>query len=149
MVGMILHRTKTLALLVLVCATLLAQQPPYLNPDLPAERRATGLPGVEPHWELIEAAFSSRAELAIVQAQDVLGLGTEARMNMPGTSQGNWGWRLRPGRRRPGTPAFARVLRRLVSRFRRGRITITDRRGLESASCACYGVLREVFDRLV
>jgi 4-alpha-glucanotransferase len=61
------------------------------------ERLATGLPGVEPHWELTEAAFSSRAELAIVQAQDVLGLGSEARMNMPGTSEGNWTWRLRPG----------------------------------------------------
>ena len=63
----------------------------------PPARRATGLPGIEPHWELIEAAFSSRAELAIVQAQDVLGLGSEARMNRPGTSKGNWIWRLRPG----------------------------------------------------
>jgi 4-alpha-glucanotransferase len=61
------------------------------------QRKATGLPGVEPHWELIEAAFSSRAELAIVQAQDVLGLGSEARMNMPGTWQGNWIWQLGPG----------------------------------------------------
>jgi 4-alpha-glucanotransferase len=63
----------------------------------PRERRATGLPGVEPHWELIETAFSSRAELAIVQAQDVLGLGSEARMNRPGTTGGNWSWRLRRG----------------------------------------------------
>jgi 4-alpha-glucanotransferase len=62
----------------------------------PRERRATGLPGVEPHWELIETAFSSRAALAIVQAQDVLGLGSEARMNRPGTTDGNWRWRLRP-----------------------------------------------------
>src|SRR5438093_9254932 len=61
------------------------------------QRRATGLPGVEPHWELTEAALSSRAELAIVQAQDVLGLGSEARMNMPGTDHGNWIWRLGPG----------------------------------------------------
>src|SRR6185437_10130090 len=53
-------------------------------------RRASGLPGLEPHWELIEAAFSSRAELAVVQAQDVLGLGSEARMNMPGKADGNW-----------------------------------------------------------
>ncbi len=60
-------------------------------------RRATGLPGVEPGWELIEAALSSRAELALMQAQDVLGLGSEARMNMPGTIGGNWRWRLRPG----------------------------------------------------
>ena len=63
----------------------------------PRQRHATGFQGIEPHWELIEAAFSSRAELAIVQAQDVLGLGSEARMNRPGTSSGNWSWRLRPG----------------------------------------------------
>jgi 4-alpha-glucanotransferase len=61
------------------------------------QRRATGLPGVDPSWELIEAAFSSRAGLAIVQAQDVLGLGSEGRMNMPGTPEGNWTWQLRPG----------------------------------------------------
>jgi 4-alpha-glucanotransferase len=60
------------------------------------ERKATGLPGIEPQWELIETAFSSRAELAIAQAQDVLGLGSEARMNMPGTSEGNWRWQLQP-----------------------------------------------------
>jgi 4-alpha-glucanotransferase len=67
----------------------------WWNALSPRQRRATGLPGVEPHWELIEAAFSSRAELAIVQAQDVLGLGSEARLNRPGTSTGNWSWQLR------------------------------------------------------
>jgi len=60
-------------------------------------RRASGLPGLEPSWELMEAALSSRAELSILQAQDVLGLGSEARMNSPGTITGNWSWRLRPG----------------------------------------------------
>ncbi|MGE5273139.1 MAG: 4-alpha-glucanotransferase [Verrucomicrobiota bacterium] len=60
-------------------------------------RQASGLPGTEPNWELIGAALSSRAELAIIQAQDVLGLGSEARMNMPGTTDGNWSWRLRRG----------------------------------------------------
>jgi 4-alpha-glucanotransferase len=60
-------------------------------------RRATDLPGIEPNWELIELALSSRAELAIAQAQDILGLGSEARMNSPGTIEGNWSWRLRPG----------------------------------------------------
>jgi 4-alpha-glucanotransferase len=48
-------------------------------------------------WELVELAFSSKATLAVVQAQDVLGLGSEARMNRPGTTDGNWQWRLRPG----------------------------------------------------
>jgi 4-alpha-glucanotransferase len=65
---------------------------------LPARaRRGTGLTGADPSWELIEAALSSKAALAIVQAQDVLGLGSEARMNTPGTVGGNWSWRLRPG----------------------------------------------------
>jgi 4-alpha-glucanotransferase len=48
-------------------------------------------------WELIALTFSSRARLAMIQAQDVLGLGTEARMNLPGKEDGNWGWRLSPG----------------------------------------------------
>ena len=34
----------------------------------------------------------------MVQLQDVLGLGSEARMNLPGTATGNWRWRLAPGR---------------------------------------------------
>jgi 4-alpha-glucanotransferase len=71
-------------------------------------RQASGLPGLEPHWELIEAALSSRAELAIVQAQDVLGLGSEARMNRPGTAQGNWSWRLRRGQLTKGLAARLR-----------------------------------------
>jgi 4-alpha-glucanotransferase len=83
-------------------------------------RLASGLPGIEPHWELIETAFSSHAELAIVQAQDVLGLGSEARLNRPGTTEGNWSWRLRRGqltrrhaaRLREATAAAGRLPRR-------------------------------------
>jgi len=60
-------------------------------------RRATGLDPAEPHWELIELALGSRAGLAVVPTQDVLGLGSEARMNRPGRATGNWSWRLRPG----------------------------------------------------
>jgi 4-alpha-glucanotransferase len=41
--------------------------------------------------------LASVADTAIVPAQDLLGLGTEARMNRPGTIAGNWRWRLRPG----------------------------------------------------
>jgi 4-alpha-glucanotransferase len=61
------------------------------------ERAATGLDPAEPHWGLIEMAEQSRANLAIVPAQDVLGLGSEARMNRPGEVEGNWSWQLRPG----------------------------------------------------
>jgi 4-alpha-glucanotransferase len=58
---------------------------------------ATGLDPREPNWGLIELAYSSRATLAIVPAQDVLGLGDEARMNRPGVTDGNWSWQLERG----------------------------------------------------
>lgn len=48
-------------------------------------------------WAMIRAIQASIADLAIVPLQDVLGLGTEARMNLPGTSKGNWLWRFRKG----------------------------------------------------
>lgn len=53
-----------------------------------------GSDGRDMHWDLIRLALSSVARLAIFPLQDVLGLGTEARMNLPGTSQGNWEWRF-------------------------------------------------------
>jgi 4-alpha-glucanotransferase len=48
-------------------------------------------------WDLIGLALSSRPVLCMIPAQDVLGLGSEGRMNTPGESLGNWGWRLEPG----------------------------------------------------
>ncbi len=52
----------------------------------------------EPWWALIRLAHSSPARVAMVQAQDVLGLGSEARMNDPGhPRRANWRWRLAPG----------------------------------------------------
>jgi 4-alpha-glucanotransferase len=64
--------------------------------------------GREPWWALIRLAFSSPARVAMVQAQDVLGLGSEARMNHPARAGGNWRWRMEPGAL---TPALARRLR--------------------------------------
>jgi 4-alpha-glucanotransferase len=60
---------------------------------------------------LIRAAYTSVAELAIVPAQDILDLGSEARMNRPGDGDGNWSWRLRPGAL---TREHAKKLRRLA-----------------------------------
>jgi 4-alpha-glucanotransferase len=77
------------------------------------ERRATDLDPAEPSWSLIELALSSRCRLAIAPAQDVLGLGSEARMNRPGTSGGNWSWQLRPGEL---TDDLAARLRELTAR---------------------------------
>jgi 4-alpha-glucanotransferase len=61
-----------------------------------AERATTGLDASDPAWSLIELAYSSVASLAIVPMQDVLGLGSDARMNTPGLATGNWSWRLEP-----------------------------------------------------
>ena len=66
--------------------------------------------GREIHWEMIAAAFSSEAWLAIAPLQDVLGLGSEARMNNPSTARGNWGWRAAPGSLRPELAARLREL---------------------------------------
>lgn len=46
-------------------------------------------------WDLVTAVFESVAAVAVVPLQDLLGLGTEARMNTPGTAAGNWRWRFR------------------------------------------------------
>ena len=48
------------------------------------------------HWSLIRMGWMSIANMAIVPFQDLLGLGTDARMNFPGKAEGNWGWRYRP-----------------------------------------------------
>ncbi|MEG4963897.1 MULTISPECIES: 4-alpha-glucanotransferase [unclassified Microcoleus] len=48
------------------------------------------------HWSLIRMGWISIANMAIVPYQDLLGLGTDARMNFPGKAEGNWGWRYRP-----------------------------------------------------
>jgi 4-alpha-glucanotransferase len=45
-------------------------------------------------WALMALAFSSRAGLAVIPIQDILGLGSEARMNYPSRPEGNWTWRL-------------------------------------------------------
>jgi 4-alpha-glucanotransferase len=70
----------------------------------------------EINWVMIRAVLASVADLAIVPFQDVLGLGTEARMNLPGKVSGNWKWRYRPGALNAGLSAR---LRRLVTLYDR------------------------------
>jgi 4-alpha-glucanotransferase len=77
------------------------------------ERLRTGLDPAEPHWGMIELAMHSRASLAIVPAQDVIGLGNDARMNRPGEVGGNWSWRLERGQL---TEELAARLRRETER---------------------------------
>ncbi len=78
-----------------------------------ARRRPTDADVVEPEpwWTLVRLALSSPAELAVVPLQDVLGLGSEARMNLPGTAGASWRWRADASAL---TPAVAARLRAAV-----------------------------------
>ena len=51
----------------------------------------------EINWHMIRVCMASVADLAIFPAQDVIGLGSEARMNRPGKAEGNWMWRMKSG----------------------------------------------------
>lgn len=62
-------------------------------------------------WSLIRAAETSAADIAIIPMQDALGLGSEARMNIPSHADGNWTWRLLPGQL---TPTLAQRLAELA-----------------------------------
>jgi 4-alpha-glucanotransferase len=70
----------------------------------------------EPWWSLIRLAVKSPARVAMLQAQDVLGLGSSARMNDPGRARGNWRWRMDAGAL---TPALAQRLREATEEARR------------------------------
>jgi 4-alpha-glucanotransferase len=63
-----------------------------------------GADGHEMNWTLVRAAYASVADTAVAPLQDLLGLGSEARMNTPGTSSGNWKWRFEE---RAVSPALA------------------------------------------
>ena len=75
--------------------------PPGARAQAARERRTAlrylGTSGREIHWDLIRLAFMSVADTAIVPLQDLLGLGSDARMNRPGTAEGNWEWRFARG----------------------------------------------------
>jgi 4-alpha-glucanotransferase len=53
--------------------------------------------GKEINWDFIGAVLASLANTAIIPLQDLLGLGSEARMNLPNTTEGNWTWRFESG----------------------------------------------------
>jgi 4-alpha-glucanotransferase len=72
--------------------------------------------GAEIHWAFIRAVWASVADKAIAPLQDVLGLGSEARMNLPNSNEGNWCWRYKPGAL---TKKLAARLRELTSVYGR------------------------------
>jgi 4-alpha-glucanotransferase len=76
--------------------------------------------GKELHWDMIRALHASVADDVITPMQDVLGLGSEARMNTPATLGGNWTWRLRPGELRAEDAARLAQLVELYDRNGQG-----------------------------
>ena len=72
--------------------------------------------GQEANWSMMCALWSSVADLTIVQAQDILGLGSEARMNEPSTVGNNWRWRAVSG---VFTKELAQKLRRKMKIYGR------------------------------
>ena len=78
---------------------------------------AAGIDDGEPiNWAMIRLALSSKADLAMMQAQDVLGLGSEGRMNLPGTATGAWKWRMEAGALTAEHAARLRELTRAAGR---------------------------------
>lgn len=67
-------------------------------------------------WGVIKTAWASVAMLAVTTMQDVLSLGSEARMNMPGTVFGNWEWRFKEGDIEKGTAEKLKKLTKLYGR---------------------------------
>lgn len=70
-------------------------------------------------WGMIAEAMRSNADWAIVPVQDVLGLGGDCRMNVPGQAQGNWGWRLTQGQLQSAHAQRLRELTQVYGRARR------------------------------
>jgi 4-alpha-glucanotransferase len=78
----------------------------YLNSD-----------GTEIHWDFIRAAVASVADTAVFPLQDALGLGSEARMNVPSRAENNWRWRFLPEQLTPELRDRLRGLSRLYGRL--------------------------------
>jgi 4-alpha-glucanotransferase len=74
-------------------------------------------PGLGSTWEFIERTFSSVSRVAMLQVQDVLELGSEGRMNVPGREGGNWGWRLEPGQLDAGHAERLRCVTEVTGRL--------------------------------
>jgi len=77
----------------------------YLNSD-----------GREIHWDFIRAVWESVANSAIAPMQDLLGLGNDARMNLPASTTGNWNWRCQEGDFSEDIAERLRVLTELYGR---------------------------------
>ncbi len=82
-------------------------------------RRYLETPGYAINWDLIRAAYRSVAKLAIFPFQDLMGLGSEARMNTPGQALGNWQWRYQTWQLEKLTRESSQYLQLLANLYRR------------------------------
>ena len=67
-------------------------------------------------WGMIRTGMSTASELFVMQMQDVLELPDWSRINTPGTAEGNWQWRMKPG---ADSPQLARRVRKVTHTYRR------------------------------
>lgn len=82
-------------------------------------RRYFRVSGDDISWDFLRAAYASTASLAVIPLQDLLNLGSIARFNTPGQSQGNWSWRYRAEHLRALTEKSAGYLRELATLYGR------------------------------
>lgn len=94
------------------------RSPEQISRERENAARYLDLGGREVNWAFIHAVMSSVADTAIVPVQDAAGLGSEARMNVPGSATGNWTWRLTEGQL---TPEIARRLREMSETYGRAK----------------------------
>lgn len=90
--------------------------PEDVEKELEFARRYLDTDGTEINWVLIRALMASVADTVLYPLQDVIGVGTEGRMNLPGTSSGNWRWRFRSADLFPG---MAKRLEEMVETYDR------------------------------
>jgi 4-alpha-glucanotransferase len=92
-----------------------------------------GTSGKEIHWDFIRAVLASVADTAVVPLQDLLGLGTEARMNLPNSTEGNWKWRFL---RNALTEMHSERLRELTETYGRMPIPVVENMVLNESAFA-------------
>jgi 4-alpha-glucanotransferase len=85
-----------------------------------------GTDGAHIAWDMLRLAWASVADTAVAPLQDVLGLGTEARLNLPGSAEGNWRWRFTAQQLTPAVETRLRTLTRIYDREPEHRSTLMD-----------------------
>jgi 4-alpha-glucanotransferase len=93
------------------------QEPELIQFERSYALRYLGTTGVEIHWDMIRLALASVADTAIIPLQDILGLDSRARMNVPGRAEGNWRWRFQASQLDPRTRARMADLTAVYSRW--------------------------------